>query len=134
MVWAQILNNPKLQIADQSGEFFALVEPMTAWVVTDKAYRFGSGSPPAHRITVPAGFLTDFASIPAFCWPVATKLGPWNLPAVLHDYLYFAKHFSRKVADYAFLSALRNTGVAPARSATMFAAVRCFGFLAWRNK
>lgn len=40
-------------------------------------------------VTIPTGFITDFASIPRplqVLWP--SPGGPWDLPAVVHDYLY----------------------------------------------
>ncbi len=39
------------------------------------------------RITVPAGAVTDFASIPRFARMLIPKLGRYNKAAVIHDYL-----------------------------------------------
>jgi len=38
-------------------------------------------------ITVPAGFRTDFASVPALTASLIPRTGPWDEAAVLHDYL-----------------------------------------------
>lgn len=42
----------------------------------------------AEVITVPAGFETDFASIPRGLWNLFPPLGPWGRPAIIHDFLY----------------------------------------------
>jgi hypothetical protein len=42
-------------------------------------------------ITVPAGFETDFASIPWGLWDLFPPLGPWARPAIIHDFLYATK-------------------------------------------
>jgi hypothetical protein len=39
-------------------------------------------------VQVPAGFLTDFASIPRFLWPILPPTGPYGPAAVLHDFMY----------------------------------------------
>jgi hypothetical protein len=44
----------------------------------------GSGD----TIVVPAGFETDFASIPRVLWIIEPPLGDAGKAAVLHDYLY----------------------------------------------
>ena len=40
-------------------------------------------------VTVPAGFVTDFASIPQALQSIIRANGPYILPAVVHDYLYW---------------------------------------------
>src|SRR5678810_817023 len=39
-------------------------------------------------IEVPAGFCTDFASIPRIVWPVIPPRGRFNRAAFVHDLLY----------------------------------------------
>lgn len=39
-------------------------------------------------IRVPAGFVTDFASIPRAFWVVLPPTGKYGKAAVVHDYLY----------------------------------------------
>ena len=50
-------------------------------------YHVGSAES-AEVITVPAGFETDFASIPWGLWNLFPPLGPWARPAIVHDFLY----------------------------------------------
>lgn len=61
-------------------------------------------------IVVPAGFVTDFASIPG---PLQRAFGPsiHDLPAVVHDYLYWRQSCSRTQADEIFYVALQRVGV-----------------------
>lgn len=50
-------------------------------------YHVGHADSP-EVITVPAGFETDFASIPWGLWNLFPPLGPWARPAIIHDFLY----------------------------------------------
>lgn len=81
------------------------------------------------QVLVPAGFRTDFASVP---WPFRLVFKPEGRTAkaaALHDYLYQHPIVSRAAADLIFLEALKVSGVARHRRALYFAAVRAFG---WR--
>ena len=42
----------------------------------------------ARRITVPAGFVTDFASIPRLLWRLLPPTGRYTRASVVHDLLY----------------------------------------------
>lgn len=78
-------------------------------------------------INVPAGFVTDFASVPR--WPLTfLMLGQYGHAAgVLHDYLYMYGHLSRKEADRVFMNALRSTGHSRWRTWLMWLGVRVGG-------
>lgn len=78
-------------------------------------------------IEVPAGFTTDFASVPR--WPLTfALLGQYgNAAAVLHDWLYSSGQLSREAADRVFLNALRSSGIARWRAYLMWAGVRIGG-------
>ena len=78
-------------------------------------------------ITVPAGFETDFASVPR--WPLTfALLGSYgHAAAVIHDWLYTTAQLSRAAADRVFLSALRSSGIARWRAWLMWAGVRLGG-------
>lgn len=85
---------------------------------------------------VPAGFVTDLASVPALLWGVIASYGRQTLPAVLHDTLYLEAAAAgssararrmRREADALFRSTLRETGAGPVRQWLMWAAVRTFG-------
>lgn len=100
----------------------ALVEP-----VRFKLRRQG------HVITIPAGFVTDFASIPPFLRPLFTHDDIHDIPALLHDYLYWTHSCSQEQADLLFRSALREMGVSRWESRAIYAGVRMAGEAAFRE-
>ncbi|MBX9706865.1 MAG: DUF1353 domain-containing protein [Caulobacteraceae bacterium] len=53
-------------------------------------YRVG-GEDSGQIIVVPAGFVTDFASVPFGVRNLFPALGPWGRPAIIHDFLYRVK-------------------------------------------
>ena len=86
-------------------------------------------------VAVPAGFVTDLASLPWFTSLLFKKLGKSQRAAVLHDYLYKHRVDSKTWADRQFLEAMRIDGVKRWRRNSMWLAVSVFGFYAWnRNK
>lgn len=82
-------------------------------------------------ITVPRGFVTDFASIPRVFWRVILPTGSHREAAVIHDYLYAVGDRHKAVADAIFLEAMTVLGVPRWRRWAMFFAVLCFGWHAW---
>ena len=83
---------------------------------------------------MPEGFLTDFASIPVvFRWLFQPNGAPWQVAAVLHDFLYSSTDMSRYEADLAFYYLCRRVGTSELRSATMYGALRLGGWLAYRS-
>lgn len=106
--------------------------PLQAELLTDrKTWRllapFSYVDPDNGRVEVPAGFVTDFASVPR--WPLTFALmGQYgHAAAVLHDWLYWTGSLGRQAADRVFLNALRSSGIARWRSYLMFAGVRIGG-------
>lgn len=105
-----------------------LLEPLS--------YHVGSEDSP-EVITVPAGFETDFASIPWGMWNLFPPLGPWARPAIVHDALYEwggvtpAKTYTRAEADAIFREALEVVGVPAWRREVMYRAVRLGGRSGW---
>lgn len=86
------------------------------------------------RITVPAGFVTDFASSPPPVWWLIPPWGRYGKAAVVHDYLYLTKTRTRKDADDIFREAMIVLRVAPVRVFLMYWAVRLFGWPAWHYR
>ena len=83
-------------------------------------------------ITVPAGFVTDFASIQvlhnAFLFVLfALVSGYGNYAATIHDWLYLGGQLSRKDADAVLYRALRAEGVARWRAYLFWLGVRIGG-------
>jgi hypothetical protein len=85
------------------------------------------------KYDVPAGELTDFASVPrVFVWFVP-KYGLYTRAAILHDYLCRLaekQQFRRREADGLFRQSMRIVGVAFLRRWLMWVAVRWGGLFA----
>lgn len=101
---------------------YELVEPLVFWV-------------DYNRYVVPAGFVSDGASIPKIFWPVITS--PFNPKiirgAIIHDYLYRVHVVSRRVADEKLRSVIISDGFPKETSETVFSAVRVGGKSAYKN-
>ena len=84
-------------------------------------------------MVVPAGFVTDFASVPRVFWSIIPPWGKYGRAAILHDYLYSAGDLPRKVCDKIFLQAMVDLEVVWWRRKTMYRIVRWFGKKAWEK-
>lgn len=118
------LTNPALRWTGYRDEQQELIEPLI--------YRSGKGE----LLKVPAGTITDYASIPRVFWNLKgfSPTGDAKFPAILHDYLYSlrgsAPYFkTRREADDLLLEAMQLVGVIWRRRQTIYWAVRIFGGL-----
>ena len=93
-------------------------------------------------VIVPAGYKTDFASVPPHLWGVFPSIGRHNHAAVIHDWLYDNRVFedemgayqARLFADREFLRIANQMGPKHRlRHYAMYQAIRWFGASAWRN-
>jgi hypothetical protein len=78
-------------------------------------------------ITVPAGFVTDYASVPRLPFAYLLFGGVADEAAVIHDFLYSSGTVSRKIADAVFREAMQACDVAGWRRWPMWLGVRMFG-------
>ena len=85
-----------------------------------------------NKIIVPAGFITDYASVPRFLWSLIPPWGKYGKAAIIHDFLYQQRLCSRKFADTTFREAMQVLGVKSWRVFSMYWAVRMFGWMAWK--
>lgn len=89
-------------------------------------------------VTVPAGVVTDLASVPRPLW-VVSGYAPFELRSgpVLHDYLYQRRGevlegtFTRAEADRLLYRVMRQDGISRARAWTVYAGVRVGGWRPW---
>ena len=86
------------------------------------------------RISVPVGFVTDFASTPPPIWWLIPPWGKYGKAAVVHDYLYMVKTRTRKQADVIFREAMVVLGVPEWQVVVMYYSVRLFGWPAWHYR
>jgi hypothetical protein len=84
-------------------------------------------------ITVPAGFVTDFASVPRALWILIPPQGRHSFAAVVHDWLYQSQQLTRREADRLFRLSLRATGSGNCKAWAMYLGVRLGGWVAWRH-
>lgn len=84
-------------------------------------------------IEVPIGFITDGASVPRVFWSLFSPAGSYLGAAVIHDYLYHTKMFSRELCDKIFLEAMKAAGVGFLTRQTVYAAVRLGGWVAYNR-
>ena len=85
-------------------------------------------------IEVPAGFETDFASVPRVLWSLFPPIGLYAKAAVVHDYLYVTHAVDRRTADDILLEACEALGVPMLTRKLLYLAVRIFGAAGWRRK
>lgn len=104
------------------GERWELVQPFR--------YRIG-GMDSQNIITVPAGSITDFASVPRVLWPIFPPWGKYGKAAVLHDNLYNTGIFTRKESDDIFLEAMEVLGVNWFTRRIIYSGVRVGGWKPW---
>lgn len=78
-------------------------------------------------VTVPAGFVTDFASVPRLPLVYWLMGNVARRPAVVHDFLYSSGRYEREVADKVLLEAMHAIEMGGWRKYPIFAAVRLFG-------
>lgn len=76
-------------------------------------------------ITVPKGFVTDFASIPQFALSVFGEIA--HEPSLPHDYLYSTGKGTRLMADQILREACLVTGVSWWKTKLIYAGVRVGG-------
>jgi hypothetical protein len=102
------------------------------WVLLDEfSYDVGfldSGD----TITVPAGFVTDFTSIPKLAWSIIG--GPWGKygkAAVIHDYLFATQQRGWRKANQIFLEGMKVLGVSWWKRTAMYSMVAAFSWVSW---
>lgn len=116
----RILQYPKVQ--QISGSDWVLLE--------DLEYHVGSEDS-TDIITVPAGYKTDFASVPRAFWSIFPPFGKYSSAAVIHDYLYGTRSRPRKECDKIFLECMEVLGVNWITRHTLYRSVRMFGMFAY---
>ena len=124
---SEFLTNLDVTLIDDSAN-----EGRGAWRVDEP---FSYQSDIAHRlITIPAGFVTDFASVPRL--PIIFWLtgDTSREAAVVHDYLYRTGILPRDTSDKVFFEASAVSGVPGWRRRLMYWGVRLGGALSYKGK
>lgn len=88
-------------------------------------------------VIVPAGFVTDYASVPRLPFAYMVVGGKGKRAAVIHDWLYSGGmvgtwRLDRKQADQVFAEALEASGYGRVVVGLMYAGVRLGGGFCWK--
>ena len=113
-----------LQVEDDGGFPFRLVQAL----VFDSAVL-------NRTVTVPAGFLTDLASIPRPLWNILPPVGKYDEAAVVHDLLYqqAPDGWMRAQAVAVLREAMEVCGVNALQRWMIYQGVRAGGWVVWRR-
>jgi hypothetical protein len=84
-------------------------------------------------VTVPTGFVSDFASIPPAFYSLLRPDGEYAYAAVVHDYLYWTQTLSREEADQILKLAMEDFEIGTLTLNTIYNAVRLGGEGAWNS-
>jgi hypothetical protein len=121
---AQFLSKVELEML---GSYkFKLLNPI---VYADSKYTPTSTT----QIVVPAGFVTDLATIPRLFWSIMPPDGEYAKAAIIHDFLYTNNTFERYRCDQILEEAMEITGVDLWKRKVIYAAVRLFGASAYKK-
>ena len=112
---------PKNAFGDERN--FILLEPM-GYVIGDTN----------DFIIVPAGFVTDLASIPQAFWSMGlTPQGQYSRAAIIHDYLYWSQKCTRDQADRLLVVAMKESQVGTFDQKVIYEGVHLGGQSAWEQ-
>ncbi len=101
------------------------------WIVRGPlVYEIGNTN---EKIIVPAGFVTDFASVPPELRPMFPRVGQYLFAAIVHDYLYWNQICSKEEADEIFYLAMKESGVGGFTRLAFFQAVDKVGMSSWEE-
>ena len=84
-----------------------------------------------HAVQVPAGFVTDFASIPRVFWWLLPTWEGYGPAAIVHDYLYWHQPVARAVADRAMFEAMTDQKVGWVKRQIIYRTLRAAGWMTW---
>jgi hypothetical protein len=113
---------PSLQEAPDNPDYKSLGD---IWILqTPVRYRVGATN---DQIIVPAGFVTDRASIPYLVQWLIPKDGRHSVPAIIHDYLYWTGTCTQRQADRLLMHAMADSRAPSWQRRMIYKAVDLFG-------
>lgn len=125
--WMSILKAPGgiLRVARFRDPIYYLIAPIS-WTPNPGQEKHGA-------VTVPGGFVTDFASIPRLFYSLLRPDGEYAYAAVVHDYLYWTQARSRDEADEVLKLAMEDFKIGSVTVNAIYRAVRVGGHAAWNE-
>lgn len=97
------------------------------------AWKPNAGQEGYQDVTVPVGFVTDFASIPQEFWSLLRPDGDYAYAAVIHDYLYWEQDRPRDISDRTFKFAMEDFKIGTVTANIIYGGVRGGGDVAWSS-
>lgn len=100
-----------------------------------KSFEYHVGCYPNNKeiIIVPAGFITDFASIPRIFWSILPPTGRYGKAAIIHDWCYQYGFYNRQRSDEIFLEGMKVLKVKQWKYKIIYYSVRLFGGIVWKS-
>lgn len=83
------------------------------------------------QFSVPAGYDTDYASVPRLLWWLLPPTGKYTCAAIVHDWLYWEQPVRRVDADRYFLEAMADCGTSWWERTLIYWGVRVGGWAPW---
>ena len=104
----------------------------STYVILLKEYSFSYKD---EKQTIPAGFISDGASIPRIFWrlldpPLTART---FIAALKHDFAYQTAYCTKKEADMLFLKDMLNAGYPRWKTYCDYTGVRLFGWIPWKR-
>jgi hypothetical protein len=84
-------------------------------------------------VTVPIGFVTDFASIPRAFWSLLRPDGNYTYPAIIHDFLYWTQDGSKDEADQILRFGMEDFQIDAVSLNAIYEGVHLFGGPSWET-
>jgi hypothetical protein len=107
---------------------FLKTGPLTAIVQRPISLPIGTTG---DTITVPAGYVAEFSSIPRSLWTELSPTGEHARVAIVHDYLYWFQPCEREEADNLLMSAMKQAGISDLKRGAVYGGVRIGSADAW---
>ena len=99
-----------------------------------KSFEYHVGCYPSKEIiVVPAGFITDFASVPRIFWNIFPPAGRYGKAAIIHDWCYQTAFQNRRRSDEIFLEGMKVLKVKKWKYKIIYYSVRLFGGIVWKS-
>jgi len=113
---------------DSPDLYFLKQGPLAAVLQRPMSFQVGKTG---DSIVVPAGFVTDFASVPRALWSELSPVGEHKLAAIVHDYLYWFQPCEREETDNLLMIAMKTGGVSDLQRGAVYTGVRLGSADAW---
>ncbi|HEV8037226.1 MAG TPA: DUF1353 domain-containing protein [Bryobacteraceae bacterium] len=102
---------------------YFLTKPIT-WKPNEGQERY-------QEVSVPAGFVTDLASIPRVFWTLLRPDGRYAYSAIVHDYLYWFQTRPREESDTILKLGMKDFSIDVVTITAIYDAVRVGGGASW---